>query len=293
MEHRILTPCKFSRLEPVVTHLNDQWKPAPQSPRKLESQTLAIVSYNVWFGNRTETLDEYAPRINELIQVILREGADIICLQEVTDNILILFLENESIRERYWTSHTRAYGYQTAILSTMPCSSLYCVNFVTNLGRNLLVAEFMRPNEERFCVATVHLESYAQDYDTRDQQLATAKEVLLREEYKFAFLCGDFNFADRDERERQLRKMGSMKDTWSLLHPAEDGFTFDTKRNLLTQSMVRAYVRNRIDIVLWKDDGSQSCVPKEMKLLGTEPILNNPKLFPSDHFGVYALFQFI
>lgn len=90
-----ISPFIFSVDSKVINHLNDNWQPTQLNTTNTELDAFTMINYNIWFGTRRETLEEYEPRITEVIKVILAESPDFICLQEMTDLILVLFLGNK------------------------------------------------------------------------------------------------------------------------------------------------------------------------------------------------------
>lgn len=46
-----------------------------------EIESLEIVTYNIWFGTRMETVEEIKPRITELMSIVRSKNPHIICLQ--------------------------------------------------------------------------------------------------------------------------------------------------------------------------------------------------------------------
>jgi hypothetical protein len=47
-------------------------------------QQMAVVTYNIWFGTRMESVEEIAPRITGLMDIVQSKKPDIICLQGVS-----------------------------------------------------------------------------------------------------------------------------------------------------------------------------------------------------------------
>eukprot|EP01129_Flabellula_baltica_P007272 TRINITY_DN2810_c0_g1_i2.p1 TRINITY_DN2810_c0_g1~~TRINITY_DN2810_c0_g1_i2.p1 ORF type:complete len:113 (-),score=16.83 TRINITY_DN2810_c0_g1_i2:34-372(-) len=70
-------------------------------------------------------------------------------------------------------------------------------------------------------------------------------------------------------------------DIWPHLHPDEPGFTFDSLNN----RMLQQYEEMRYDRMMLK---SNRWEPTLIELIGTEPILEDPIVYPSDHFGLYT-----
>merc|ERR1712130_990047 len=58
-------------------------------------------------------------------------------------------------------------------------------------------------------------------------------------------------------------------DSWKQLHPNDQGYTYDAKQN----GMLLGYLRNRLDRILFKDNGNLQL--RSCEIIGTEAI---PKL---------------
>jgi len=103
---------------------------------------------------------------------------------------------------------------------------------------------------------------------------------------------GDFNFdAHQQENIEQFKALPNWIDVWAKLIDSENpGFTYDTEENLMTKANSRATYRSRIDRIILR---SQTMIPVEIQMLGTQPIGTQGQLniYPSDHFGLTAVFQ--
>jgi len=265
-------------------------------------KSLEIVTYNIWFGTREETVQEISPRITELMSLIHTKKPDIICLQEMTDTIMQVIESIEWVQKSYWISgNNYSAGYGITILSRFPVINIVEQKFPTKLGRSLLVAQF-EVNKEKLFVGTVHLESYAKDYQTRKKQLIVAKEYLTGMGGN-SMLMGDFNFADENECIELSFFLSPYIDVWKQLRPDEIGFTYDMQENIMLNETLkmkgREDARNRIDLILYNCAQEKKFKPELIELLGTEEILKDRKIpdghkkdtiFPSDHFGLHATF---
>eukprot|EP01127_Copromyxa_protea_P008439 TRINITY_DN1938_c0_g1_i2.p1 TRINITY_DN1938_c0_g1~~TRINITY_DN1938_c0_g1_i2.p1 ORF type:complete len:173 (+),score=15.84 TRINITY_DN1938_c0_g1_i2:495-1013(+) len=164
----------------------------------------------MWFGTRTESSQELKPRIVPLLDIISKKHPHIVCLQEVTVPILRLIEAQDWIRKEYiivtCPSVQGSSGYGLAILTRLKTSAIFVSRFPTRLGRSLLGLKF-KLNGQVVFVATNHLESYAKDRPTREQQLEVAKETLTSGSDQ-AFLMGDFNWASEAERSESVEKLG-------------------------------------------------------------------------------------
>jgi len=113
---------------------------------------------------------------------------------------------------------------------------------------------------------------------------------------------GDFNIADNEESKnvfKFVQENGEFSDTWSTLHPDDEGLTYDSVDNLMTAEMSGASTARRIDLILYQNP--KVFRPLTIKRLGTEPIFQNidkkypylPSIvYPSDHYGLKGTFKF-
>eukprot|EP00913_Durusdinium_trenchii_P014618 g13717.t1 len=158
------------------------------------TQTLRVVSYNVWFSEFRQEI-----RAKALFAILDDEDADVVCLQEVTPTFLAWLREEllkliqsphqdnrqeHFVQERYSLSDTvgttlqgaqLAYGVVLLLKRTLHATAMELWRLPTRMGRSLLLAKL--PMEElELWVATVHLESDSQDL--RREQLRCIVEVL-------------------------------------------------------------------------------------------------------------------
>jgi endonuclease/exonuclease/phosphatase family metal-dependent hydrolase len=82
-----------------------QWQPARDSPSRTPTKpatgadhnsTLSILTYNVWFDNLA-----VAYRYSALLDLVSRSGADVVCLQEVTNTFIGHLLGHKGVQETY------------------------------------------------------------------------------------------------------------------------------------------------------------------------------------------------
>jgi len=253
---------------------------------------IKFVTYNVWFGTRSESEQELTPRLSGLFSLIKGTDADVICLQEVTKPIVAILMKQDFIRDSYWLSdsdqggtYMRA-GYGILICSKLPYKNLLFQTLPTKLGRSALTAEF-RVNQESLSVTTCHFESYPVDVIPRQKQLKVISQIVS--DYDHSVLMGDFNFASETERKETIGQ-SIFTDMWPVLNGNELGYTFDFEDNKMLGSFGHAALtRGRIDLIVYRSKGDK-LRPTAVQRLGTEPLQMEPKIiYPSDHFGVYGV----
>ncbi len=241
----------------------------------VDHDDLTITTYNIW----NAPLD--AERRNLAVAELLsRRAPDIMVFQEVTPAALEVFLAQPWIRHDY----TRAAvvggdvgDYGMLMLSRLPVTGVTYTRLPTRQSRGFLQAE-LALNGTRDVVCCIHLDSGKSSSRLRSWQLGRVFRTLKPVEN--AVVLGDFNMRDAEN----ARIAAPYCDVWPDLRPHEDGFTEDTTINLMRYDMKTKHRHVRFDRVLLKgnDWGAAS-----VELLGTEPIsAEEPRLFPSDHFGV-------
>lgn len=192
----------------------------------------------------------------------------------------------------------------------------------SQMGRYLILCPIRLDDARRTVVyaATSHLESPVAPHQggkadlfgpERKQQLRESLQLLDDGAYcrnQNVVFAGDMNWR---EPTKTKQNDGDMKDhlpaqwvdCWERLRPGEDGFTYNAKAN----GMLTGYLRNRLDRVLFKENGTLKL--KSIEMVGTEPIPNLSyskkvtrhkketqkvlPVLPSDHFGLLAKFEVV
>jgi endonuclease/exonuclease/phosphatase family metal-dependent hydrolase len=93
---------------------------------------------------------------------------------------------------------------------------------------------------------------------------------------------GDFNASEKSSTYRNFLKAG-FKDTWSLVHPGEAGFSCCQDEDLLNPM---PQLKERIDFILYRGNNINV---DDVKLVGVHPSDRIPTgQWPSDHAGIVA-----
>jgi endonuclease/exonuclease/phosphatase family metal-dependent hydrolase len=251
-----------------------------QSPRRIpgpvELSSLRVLTFNVWFDRY-----ECERRCSAVLEILARESADVIALQEVTPYFLQRLLGEPWLRENYASSRSKLLDarYDVVMLSRLPVSRCISHTLTTDMGRRLHTLE-IPTTRGRLAVAGVHLESMRERTPTRVRQIGECIPILGRAD--FSIWLGDFNSAPTSEEDENIRS--AFQDVWDHLDDAP-GYTRDTSRNAML-AKVKADRHQRIDRILWRGQGFQ---PSHIRLLGTAPLPGTDgQVFPSDHFGLLA-----
>ena len=236
---------------------------------------LTLTTFNIWF-------DAYFAKQRNLAiaELLSRNMPDVMVFQEVTPAALATFLAEPWIREHYLRAAVTGpdFGnYGMLMLSRIPIDRVTYTRLPTRLARGFLNAE-LTINDHPLVITALHLESGKAASPLRARQLGQVFRALNRTDS--AVVLGDFNMRD-DENDRIN---AAYTDLWTALRPHDDGFTEDTSINLMRLDSKNKHRQVRFDRVLLKGN---RWTASGIGLLGTEPIsAANPRVFPSDHFGV-------
>ena len=215
----------------------------------------------------------------------------------MTSFVLQQLLQQSFIRERYYVSDVDGrtfngwYGVVLLIDIHLPVMHFNLVNFPRSaMGRRLIYADVKLNENELLRIGTVHLESLDSEQE-RENQLNIIQNVFYTSPATY-ILMGDFNFnAHGRENLRHFRTLSKWIDVWAFLQgPNNPGFTFDIETNTMTRANSDAVERARIDRIILQ---SQMILPQNIEILGTKSIGKEGQLpiFPSDHYGLTAVFR--
>lgn len=215
----------------------------------------------------------------------------------MTQHILQQLLAEPFVQERYCISDVDGrsfngwYGVVLLIDTRLHISHLNLINFPQSaMGRRLVLAEIKLDQDEILRIGTVHLESL-NNKQQRLCQLNICQKIFNRSPAT-SILMGDFNFNAHDQENiDQFKALPGWTDVWMNLMGANNpGFTFDTEINAMTKANTDGSDRSRIDRIILR---SQTIIPTEIEILGNQSTGNHGHIsvFPSDHFGLTAVFE--
>lgn len=245
---------------------------------------LGVATFNVWFGSLAKE-----QRAHALLDEVRGCDADVIAFQEVTAPFLEILLATPWVRDGYVVSDrdgSTYHEYGVVMLSRVAPVRLVAHDLPTFMGRRLMVAELDHGPGTSLAVASVHLESLQPSEHMREVQFARILELLAG--FDHAVLMGDMNFcASWDEN---ARVPPELVDVWPHLHAHDPGYTEDTTINLMLRARRGgAHKQVRFDRVFVRSAGAV-WRPAHIARLGTRPVAGDPRVFPSDHFGLHARF---
>lgn len=260
---------------------------APVEPKKAEAvltPSLSLLTYNI---------DAHGPNLKDRHQAILEilRGikADIMAFQEADPEFVNTLGEEPWIKEAYRL--TKLKGEGTAVRGVILCSRIHVEKWEYRVlpGKQARAAVLIHItlNGQKFLVASTHLESPLEDAPTRVEQLKMIFERL--NEPDGAVLMADFNFGDGTSAESDALDKRYI-DPWPVLKSGQPGFTWDNEQNAQAkQGAFAGETSRRLDRILVR---SAHLKPKSVQLIGDKPLrAEKPEEYPSDHFGVFAKFD--
>jgi len=277
---------------------NNQRHDNTTADSKGRGSCLTFATWNIWFAGLY-----WRERLGATLVEVLEKDPDVVCFQEVTQNVHAILLNCDYWRQWYRPTEERLPSlYDCAIwirriggggdgssskhrvaaggsARTVPLPSTY--------GRRGLFLDLIWPNNDRktIRVMTTHLESGKEMAATRSAQL----DVLRRAAGSTTptLLLGDMNTDPSYPENAALPGV----DLWLARHPNDPGYTEDTHVNemrFLAHGLKHKQVRYDRILLLNSDISATPDDIVEMKLMGTTPFKahNGQLLWPSDHFGL-------
>lgn len=241
----------------------------------------SLITWNVWFDEL-----EREARAEGLLRELAARDPDVVCLQEMTPELLKRLVASEWAR-RYFFSDAEGKTvdpHGVLLMSRVPFHSLVMFELPTSMERSLVIGH-VTAGGAPLALGTVHLESKPDNADVRGEQLAVVLPAM-REAGPDGIVCGDMNF-DPDAPEAKGRFEKDFVDVWPALRGAAPGLTVDTSRNTMTAKAKGQEKQVRFDRVVLRSV-ERRVKPAAIEVIGTEPI--GVDLFPSDHFGLQAAF---
>lgn len=269
---RVLGACCLF-LFPLVAHSTA----IPDTPE------LRFATYNV-----LADADDAETRVPRLLEILRDTRADIIVLQEVAPWFAERLLREEWARayHRPTRDGRTVLAHEYLVLSRFPVLSFDQAPLPGKQHRVYFAATLDLPTGPTD-VATCHLESLLEDGLIRAQQLDVFVTRLAGEHD--AIFAGDFNFGDGEQPET-AHLSPEFRDAWLSVRPNDPGYTWNIEKSRMARdgSFVGEKSR-RLDRILFR---SKQWTPVSVEILGTEPVSpKNRRVFPSDHFGLLAVFR--
>ncbi|KAJ7123747.1 hypothetical protein C8R44DRAFT_875908 [Mycena epipterygia] len=260
---------------PTVCHDGNQWKFCDSPEKDALPSNVSVATYNVLHDDLFPTPE----RLPAVIQTILSSDADIICLQEVTDDSLAPILSSLSISSRFPYSNRHPSivlenERNILILSRFPFS--WSKLDVGGKHKPAILASFTNSTGGHLIVAAVHLTA-GRTGSYLSQKTAEMSSLVshLQENYSKAdwIIAGDTNWPETEHS----TPADELFEDAGLTVP--HGPTYDPDKNHLASVTVRHSTEpQRYDRIYVKREGDWSVA--ETRLFGDGP---DPA---SDHYGL-------
>ena len=181
---------------------------------------IKLLSWNIYFDD--ESGNERYPAI---LQILERSEADIIFLQEVTDQFLETLFKTRKLSNYKFFNIDNNQSYRNIILSRVTVAHSCSIVLPSNMNREVPFVDINISNVvHRF--ASIHLESLLTDYSMRCDQIKLLVKNFSEQTNSF-FLCGDVNFGDEDLENNLVNEY------FYDLCREDHRFTYDTENNIL------------------------------------------------------------
>ncbi len=236
---------------------------------------MTVVTYNI-LGDGFEK----EKRWPALLKILSESMADIIALQEVVPAFLAL-LAKEDWAKGYVVAKVDGNTGGQYILSRWAVTKSKLHVLSGRQRRTALLAHVETSKGESLAVATMHMESPLEAGKTRANQLDGIFGALKGGTEAIAL--GDFNFGDGEQPDTG-RLDPAYTDVWTALKGRAPGLTYDLELNPLADAgKFKGEKSRRIDRILVR---SATWKATEIRIIGAAPLADDPKLFPSDHYGL-------
>lgn len=264
--------------------------------------TIKVITFNI-----LSDLSLWEIRREMLVNQLVELSPDIIALQEVAlpDNPIIWLVDQlvqRSVRsdryEVFLSPKTGSWGAEEgiAILSRIPIKS----NESISLGGQGRVAQKIQidVNNESLYISNVHLFWQPGHSDTRLRQVHKLIQWLdSGSKDSPVVVCGDFNDVPGSESIRLMKER--YKSAYNLIHDEEPAFTYPTPLPVSTIFKLKTILRFASYIKLRQIKFNRRVTIDyifvnhkfymyDARLILNDPHSTRPKVYPSDHFGVYA-----
>ena len=242
---------------------------------------LSFLTWNIWFNEI-----ERSGRAVHILGLSNDLSVDFVAYQEVVrDSCKSLMTGADKIGYHY-IGAPLGQRYDTVILSKYPCVnwSRYVLPR-TEMGRNLLIGEFLLPDNRKVHVGTFHLESVFQSEDIKLEQLAYIEAITPPD----CIFMGDTNLITNGVLPRFQNGTRDIFEVISEPMAYQNTYSGATNRNISNRRH-----NSRLDRVYVK--GYNSMRVDKFFLVGTDSdyYYTDMKKYlpPSDHYGVFTTLKF-
>lgn len=257
---------------------------------------MKIVQYNIYFGDHDGISIE--TRMQNICRNLNEEDADIVCLQEVLQNMYGLLVDQLTGTYPHVYPDPRdglGMSYDTVIFSKHPIKKAIKHKFeFTTMGRDIKLVLIQNDEGDKVYVCTSHFESEFKDGCMKKvYQYNRCSDILKQIHTKTSipiFLCADTNVCKITEPSflNVFTFAKGWRDAWvEIGSDNQTELTFDSNTNPILierygSSPYKQMYRSRLDRILHISD--LHCT--NFKLIGTDP-----KIIMSDHYGIVCTFS--
>ena len=261
-----------------------------QNTKDKLNDNLKFLTWNI-DGLDEECLEK---RLLCITEQIMQLNPDVVFIQEANDKAVDMF--EEYLKQSYaiLKQEPHCVDYFTCILInqyTLQLDDFKTMQFANSeMGRGLQMVQVHRTNRDfKICLLNVHLESMKKSSKKRIEQLQECFSEIENNVSKDAtvILAGDMNIRDQEIGELPQ----NVYDLWiNLGKPTQFEFTWDCQKNTNKTFPSGKPPKLRFDRVFVRESSKNEITPKSFEFIGTKKVSNTP-MFPSDHWGILAIFE--
>jgi endonuclease/exonuclease/phosphatase family metal-dependent hydrolase len=251
-----------------------------------QSISLSVLTYNIWFDNQN-----WPARFAHMLGEIRDLDPDIIGLQEVIQRANLdnqAQMMADSLGYYYYFSsvdaETSSQRFGNAILSRYPIEES---NWKALLPLNdYRTVAHIRINVEGnvIDVYNTHLHNVAVNTHIREEQILDMLNFIDQTtSNEYIFVTGDYN-ANPDWEEMEL-----MYEDFYDVYPVFHENHLDPEHSTLNYNL--GHQQRRIDYIFFNKASASTLIPGSAEVVIDEPDENG--IYGSDHFGVFATFDFL
>lgn len=238
---------------------------------------MKILSYNIWFN-------EYKKfeRLDSLISLIAQLEPDILCFQEVTQDIFTILESTLLCYNNVYPLKSFA-NYGCIIFSKIKFEKIETLDFspFTQMGRELQFVK-IKYNDKNIIIGNSHFESEFKKYNfNKINQFKRCYNFLnnLYNQNDAIILCADTNISNESD---ESNFFSDWNDCWEINSDEEKKYTYDYKTNNNLKDR-KIKLRSRIDRIVFKGD---------IEIINFDLIKGITGLIePSDHHGLFVYLE--
>lgn len=254
---------------------------------------MKVIQYNIYFGEHLGI--DIETRITTICDCLNHQNADVVCLQEVLQNMFVFIATLLEDTYPYVFPNPKDgldTSYGTVIFSKYPIIKTIKHKYeLTSMGRDIKLITIQHPEQDKIMICTTHFESeYNNGCMKKMYQYARCSDILnqLYKQYNVPIIfCSDTNICNKTESKFDSafsHTVGGWKDAW--IETGSDPmskYTFDSKSNpiLIQRYSNPTMLQSRLDRILHLSNFD--CT--DCTLIGSEGNIM------SDHYGILCTFS--